>query len=348
MNIMQSSFEPLEYEYGEELKHIERIGRLAYKSEDKISEDDSSAKSFVMMLVNKGHLAAIEHASLCYEVDKKTYEDFRWAMNQYEDDHHKKCFLRGTDYPPRIPAYNCLASIVHHRYVISGNLRAWYEFLKWSLPPAYESKSNDLMKDINRLWEIFGKVSSISEDECQDGRFIRHIDPKTLTRQERLVHQDVSIKITCDRGVTHEIVRHRPPSYLQESTRFCNYSLGKFGTSISVIDLASGMRIEGRYSEQGAVRDVVYDKILDEWQLAMEDAEKHYLKMIELGASPQIARSVLPNSTKTEIVMTSNLAEWEWFFKLRTDKAAHPQMREITIPLYDYFIENVFYEEVNK
>lgn len=201
----------------------------------------------------------------------------------------------------------------------------------------YESKSNDLINDVSRLWEVFGKDSYINEEGLPKGRFIRHIDPRILTREERIVHQDVSIKITCDRGVTHEIVRHRPASYLQESTRFCNYSLGKFGTSISVINLENGMAIEDRYSERGD-RDIIFDQILDEWRLAMEDAEKHYLKMIELGASPQIARSVLPNSTKTEIVMTANLAEWEWFFKLRTDKAAHPQMREITLPLHNYFM----------
>jgi len=124
-----------------------------------------------------------------------------------------------------------------------------------------------------------------------------------------LEHEKVSIRITCDRGVSHEIVRHRIASYSQESTRYCDY--GKKG--VAVIELA----------------DYLNDEQYAAWRKAMHQAEEAYLKLRELGASPQLARSVLPNSLKTELVMTANLREWRLFCRLRTSKAAHPQMREI-------------------
>ena len=137
-----------------------------------------------------------------------------------------------------------------------------------------------------------------------------------------LEHSQLSVRFTVDRGISHELVRHRLFSFAQESTRYVNYSKDKFSHEITVIkpmfygwndDMTRGMT--------------------EEWALACQTAEKAYFAMLEYGASPQEARSVLPNSTKTEIVVTGNYREWRHFLKLRTDKAAHPQMRQITIPL---------------
>ncbi len=186
-----------------ELQHIEKIGRVCYKSEDRITDDGESAKKFVAMLIKAGHEAMIEHSSL-------------------------------------------------------------------------------------------------------------------------------SVKFTVDRGVSHELVRHRIASFAQESTRYCNYSNDKFGTECTYIDLVDGIALDNKMKNMST--DVI-DTVLAEWAFAMEDAEKHYMKMIELGATPQIARSVLPNSTKTEISITANYREWRNFFKLRVAQAAHPQMREVTISL---------------
>jgi thymidylate synthase (FAD) len=204
MKIINSSYEiltPISEGGIEELKQIERIGRVCYKSEDRITEDGESAKKFVKMLIDKGHEAMIEHSQL-------------------------------------------------------------------------------------------------------------------------------SIMFTCDRGVSHEIVRHRLASFAQESTRYVNYANDKFGNEIVVIDIAPGIELDNKTNSL-QTKAAVYD----EWYAAMEEAEKHYLKMIELGATPQIARSVLPNSVKTNITMTGNYREWRHFFKLRTAKSAHPQMREIMIKL---------------
>lgn len=206
MNILRAGFEiltPISEGGIDELKHIEKIGRVCYKSEGKITKDGESAKKFVKMLIDRGHEAMIEHSSL-------------------------------------------------------------------------------------------------------------------------------SVKFVVDRGVSHELVRHRIASFAQESTRYVNYSLDKFGNEINVIDIRDGIDLDNKMKNMDSS---IIDAILREWFSAMKDAEKHYMKMIELGATPQIARSVLPNSTKTEITITTNYREWRNFFKLRVPATAHPQMREVTIPL---------------
>jgi len=143
-----------------------------------------------------------------------------------------------------------------------------------------------------------------------------------------LEHEKVTVRVICDRGVSHEIVRHRIASYSQESTRYCNYT--KSG-DIQFIDIREQLDKELRkYLD---ISHATISLIVGEWQNAMIQAEEHYHKMIHYGCTPQFARSVLPNSLKTEIVMTMNLREWRHFFKLRAEnKRAHPQLREITIP----------------
>jgi thymidylate synthase (FAD) len=174
------------------------------------------------------------------------------------------------------------------------------------------------------LWRIerAGRTCYQSEDANHGGdpdktqEFVRKIIKRG--HESVLEHEKVTVSIVCDRGVSHELVRHRLASYSQESTRYCNYNRNKFGSAISVIDITSHM---------------VGTAPLQEWCEAMHDAERHYFKLLELGCKPEIARSVLPNSLKTEIVVTANLREWRHIFKLRTAKAAHPQMREIMVPL---------------
>lgn len=150
-------------------------------------------------------------------------------------------------------------------------------------------------------------------------------------------HSSLSVMFTVDRGVTHELVRHRIASFAQESTRYCNYSNDKFGNECNFIDLEPGLLIDTgirSLNDCGKVDHInKVSMMLEEWRNAMVDAERHYLRMLELGARPQIARSVLPNSTKSDITITANYREWRTFFKLRADTPAHPQMREVTIPL---------------
>ena len=151
-----------------------------------------------------------------------------------------------------------------------------------------------------------------------------------------LEHAYVSLRITCDRGVSHEIVRHRVASYAQESTRYCNYSKEKFGNQITYIDPVPGFMLENKaYSMEQL------DAIMTTWMNACEDAERHYLRLIELGCTPQMARGVLNNATKTEIVVTMNIREWRHFISLRTSAAAHPQMREIAQEVLRIFREKL-------
>jgi len=129
-----------------------------------------------------------------------------------------------------------------------------------------------------------------------------------------LEHFSFTVKFICDRGVSHEIVRHRIASYSQESTRYCNYSKGEFNGEITVIEPCFLVPGTTGY---------------DIWYRACQMAEQYYFSMLDWGCSPQEARAVLPNSLKTELVMTANIREWRHFLKLRTSPAAHLQMREV-------------------
>lgn len=171
------------------------------------------------------------------------------------------------------------------------------------------------------LIEKIGRVCYKSEDKItEDGesanKFVKMLINKGHTAM--IEHSSLSVKFIVDRGISHELVRHRIASFAQESTRYCNYSKDKFGQQITVI--------KPLFFETG-------NPNYDSWVDAMENAERHYFAMIDNGATPQEARSVLPNSTKTEITVTANYREWRNFFKLRTAKAAHPQMIEVTVPL---------------
>ena len=188
-----------------------------------------------------------------------------------------------------------------------------------------------ILKQIEKAGRTaYKSEDKITQDSAKD--FVKMI----LQRGHLSVieHQFVTVRVICDRGVSHEIVRHRLASYTQESTRYCNYTKGKFGREITVIKPCF-------WSENDEKHKV--------WKQSIEQLEIAYNKLIELGATPQEARSILPNSLKTEIVMTMNLREWVHFFTLRTSKAAHPQMREIAIPLLKEFqkIMPVIFENIN-
>jgi len=181
-----------------------------------------------------------------------------------------------------------------------------------------------------RRIEVAGRTAYKSETGVtQDSavNFVRMI----VARQHFSVleHVVVSARVVCDRGVSHEIVRHRIASYTQESTRFCNYSEDRFGGEI-VFVLPS-------FLYEKADDDVLCEK----WRHAVQEAECTYLEMIRLGAKPEEARSVLPNSLKTEMVMTMNLREWRHFVSLRTAVAAHPDMQIIAKSLLAEFRSHI-------
>lgn len=184
----------------------------------------------------------------------------------------------------------------------------------------------DVKVILDRL-EKCGRVCYKSEDRIAEGTaetFLSNIIKRG--HEAVLEHCSFSVRFICDRGVSHEIVRHRMASYCQESTRYCNYSKGKFNGEITVI--------EPKFLEPGT-------KGYELWQNSCEATEKAYFNLLDWGCTPQEARAVLPNSLKTEVVMTANIREWRHFFKLRTAKAAHPQMREVAVPLLKMFKEAI-------
>lgn len=130
---------------------------------------------------------------------------------------------------------------------------------------------------------------------------------------------DIIVKFIVDRGVSHELVRHRLCSFAQESTKFCNYTKQRFGGETTFVDLTAHLK-----------GNILAESL---WNQAMTTCERVYKEMIKLGISPQIARGVLPNSLKTEIVVKANIREWRKIFSLRTPITAHPQMREVMVPL---------------
>lgn len=180
-----------------------------------------------------------------------------------------------------------------------------------------------ILKNIERYGRTcYKSETNISEESSR--AFIKRLI--NLGHESVLEHEKVTVRVICDRGVSHEIVRHRIASYSQESTRYCNYSSNKFGNDVTFIAPIFWRSTSEDDREK-----------LKIWYAAMEKIEEAYHSLLLLGATPQEARSVLPNSLKTEIIMTMNLREWRHFFKVRTSPAAHPQMREIALPLLNKF-----------
>lgn len=197
------------------------------------------------------------------------------------------------------------------------------------IEPYFEVETPIEKEYIYKLIEKAGRTAYKSEnlitDESAEG-FIKKI--VSLEHESVLEHFYITVRVICDRGVSHELVRHRIASYTQESTRYCNYSKGKFGKELTFIKPFFWSIDSNRYQI---------------WLKTMEYIENSYLELIESGATPQEARAILPNSLKTEIVVTMNVRSWRNFFRLRAVKTAHPQMREIAIPILNHFKKELPY-----
>ena len=191
------------------------------------------------------------------------------------------------------------------------------------IEPSFEIITPIDREAILRHIELCGRVCYKSEGNISEGsaeRLIKHMLDRG--HESPIEHFSISVRVICDRGVSHEWVRHRIASYSQESTRYCNYSKDKFGSEITFIKPAGIDVGTDAYSV---------------WAAAMRDAERSYLDLLKLGVAPENARSVLPNSLKTEFICTMNLREWRHFFSLRTSPAAHPDMRAVACPLKEEF-----------
>ena len=185
----------------------------------------------------------------------------------------------------------------------------------------------ELLKTIERC----GRVCYKSEDRITEDSAKRFIQQVLKSGHESVLeHGKITVKVICDRGVSHEIVRHRLASYSQESTRYCNYSNEKFGSELTFI-------IPNYWDDDGDHSKTLFGI----WIQEMQHIEDAYNEMMQHGAKPEEARSILPNSLKTELVITMNLREWRHFFKMRLSKRAHPQMREVAELIHKELKERV-------
>lgn len=173
-----------------------------------------------------------------------------------------------------------------------------------------------------KVIEMAGRLCYKSEDRITEDshiKFIKMLLDPAKAHESVLEHASAGFIIGTDRGITHELVRHRIASFSQTSTRYVNYSKEKFGKEISVVKPVYLVAPPEGYK----------DRAFDSWYDACLSAEKCYMEMVEEGVAPQVARSVLPTCTFSEIAMTANLREWRHFLKLRLSPAAHPDMRVV-------------------
>ena len=283
-------------------KHVELCGRVCYKSESKITED--SAEKFIAGIIKRGHEAVLEHARITLNLsnNRDTYR----LLNNSVIPHMRRGGLH--DY--------LTFTNIDDKYIVSGNVRAWrdvYRFMCWNGHFFPDSLKRMCAENASFFPEFFNPDDPYIPDTITD----INPSPDMPSFEDpvlRMRHSWYTLRFICDRGVTHEIVRHRPASYCQESTRYCNYSKADFGGEITVI-------------EPYYLRDDI--AAYNAWKRGCEAAETAYFDLLNADRTAQEARCVLPNSLKTELVMTATADEWLHFLKLRTAEAAHPQMREV-------------------
>ena len=287
MNIVKPSF--IEIKDDNLFKKIEHAGRTCYKSENLITE--SSALDFARRIVSYNHGSVLEHAYLVFKIDEDLY-------NKLYKKHLKFVKFSNITYP-----------------IISFNFRAFYNL--------YISNDDvDLYPIYHYMEDHYSELLSLKHDSSIKVEKLSFEDVYKLSQEEKDLHLSITLKITTDRGVTHELVRHRLASYAQESTRYCNYSKDKFNNELTFVET---------YGMDEAQRDCFIE--------ACANAEKSYFKMLSNGAKAETARSVLPNALKTEIVVTSTIDEWKIIFDLRCAPAAHPDIRFLMIDIKNYFKE---------
>lgn len=276
-------------------KQIEKVGRVCYKSEDKMTED--SAKPFVERMTKSGHGAMLEHGTVYLKVTNKGLSLDNYDKNQVENKYISNPYSKVIF--GKYPKYNGYEEKLEatQEVYITTNYRVLVE--------------NGWLDDLQYI--------------CEPTEF----HAKRIT-----------VHFVCDRGVSHEFVRHRVMSFAQESTRYCNYSKDKFGNEITFIKPC--FLDDSKLALYGPYHTVIRDKSPESIFIAsLNNAEKDYIDLIDLGWKPQEARAVLPNALKTELVVTGFVSDWNHFFDLRargTTGAPHPQAKELAEPLMKEFI----------
>jgi thymidylate synthase (FAD) len=297
MKIVEPSFEiQHDLDNSSVVVRLEACGRVCYKSEDAITEE--SAIPFVTRIAAHGHNSMLELAVVSFEVTC-----------------HPDHVLELLSCHPKF----LVIDRIDNGMLVTGSIRAFRELYKLHF---HNQLVNDLVfvlaaKEPYLFENIFDKDKALEKDPQVGIKKLSLQEVDALPTKLRLRHRYVSVRFIVNRAVSHELVRHRLCSFLQESQRYCSYGQDKFDNQVTFI------------------RPVFFPEESQEyarWVEAMELTESCYLKLLET-ASPQASRTVLPNSCKTEIIVYCNLSEWQHIFKQRTAPAADPSMRQIMIPL---------------
>lgn len=286
------------------LKSIELAARTCYQSFDKISEDDSSAKKMVKSLIERKHYAMLEFGNnLSFFIEERDW------MNIMREICH-------------IPAFNCI-NMTHFEevYAISFNPRTAIEIIDYIDPinyhPAVQNFYNSIVDNLHE--DIRGEREKKERHYIKMENFDANI-VDSLDRYDKPFHETVTVKIITNRGVSHEIVRHRQCSFAQESTRYVD----------GVKDM-SFIEPVCFYEKDDMTIVSFFDYL--------EFSEKTYKSLRENGWQKQEAREILPNALKTEIVIKATINEWKHIFELRCAKDAHPEMIKVMNMVRDEFIK---------
>lgn len=296
-NIIKPSVERIDEK--DNLKRIELAGRVCYKSEKKIT--DESALDFCTKILQRGHTSVLEHSNVIVKIPERQWYHMGCVMSLYRIKTHKRQILT-TQY------------LATRERIISGNVRAWRDVLEAMI--GHTSFTRDPLLNVGGGMNLDLSDYVISEDE--------------LTDEQKQIHSRITLRIICDRGVSHEIVRHRVMSFSQESTRYVNY--GKRGYTF----------IEPWWwnDQNGTIKHYMLSE--------MQHSIDVYDALIGVGATPQLARAVLPNQIKTELVVTATPLQWAEFLRLRMAKDAHPDMQRIAHLVRDALGDDVSFVEVSK
>ena len=331
MKIIEPNYQILRRKFMNPLQRIESAARLAYKSEDKITED--SAKSFCDMLLSKQHYPVFEFANLHFKF--AGFKDFEDAKNITYHQQVLDFAMIARSFPHlnvtekmEITKNVGLQKVVY----VSGTVRAFAEAFSTPLNVSAQHSTNLIWSTFADFYHKYAEenglppgipkafdygvawYNKVDFKVMRVGEMFHSLD---LHEQER--HFMVPVKFTCSRAISHELVRHRPCSFIQQSQRYCNYSNEKFGKEITFIKPSAFFHEKSHEYEM--------------WENCMQVAEDTYMKMLGWGCTPQAASNVLPNSCATEIIIYTTLKEWKHILSLRTSPAADPAMRQLMLPL---------------
>ena len=331
MKIIEPSYQILRRKHISHLKRIESAARVAYKSEDRITDD--SAKPFCDSLLKKEHYPVFEFANIHIKFNGfLTFEDAKnIAYRQYVSD-----FAMMAKSFPHLNVTEKL-EITHNVGLqkvvyISGTVRAFAEALNKPLSVAAQYSTNLIWATLVDFYHKYAEEHGLPvgiprKIECCPTWYnrVEFVSVRaedilhSLDLHEQENHLMVPVHFICSRAISHELVRHRPCSFIQQSQRYCNYSNNKFGREITFI------KPSAFFPDSSPEYSV--------WEKSMQSAENAYMEMLDKGCTPQAARNVLPNSCATEITVYATLKEWKHILSLRTIPAADPAMKQLMLPL---------------